>query len=73
MTPPTAMRSPKWLSGAPATKKRVLAVKNMMIVVPMSGSAMTSPPTIPRSKTNGTNPSENLLMSVPRLASQAAM
>ncbi len=73
MAPPTAIKSPKWLSGAPATKNSVLAARKMIIVVPISGSAMISPPTIPSSSTNGTNPSENLWMSFPRLASHAAM
>jgi hypothetical protein len=45
----------------------------MMIVVPMSGSEMMSAPIVPSRMTNGTKPSENLVMSLPREESQAEM
>ena len=73
MKPPPAMSRARWLSGAPATKKRVQVVATMTTVVPMSGSTTTRLATSPTISVKGTKPIEKCLMLSRRLASQAAM
>src|SRR3989304_261863 len=65
------MSRARWLSGAPATKKSVPVVRTIIIVVPMSGSTMTSPPTTLTTRTKGAKPRLNLLISWRRPAPPA--